>query len=732
MENELGEVARLEKIFQDHLMDVPDVQLWAMYLDHVRRTQNLTTDTTGVARRTITQAYTIVLDTLGHDKDSGSIWRDYIQFLQSAPGAIGGTSWEDGQKMDSLRKAYRQAVVIPTKELQSLWRDYHTFEHSLSQLTARKFLNEQSAAFMDAKQAWVQLQNITERLNRSGVPRLPPASGFEGDAEHQEQIEIWKRWIAWEKNDPLSLKKDEPKVFEKRILQVYKQASMWMRFEPEFWNDAAEFCFKFGLSDQGDDFLKKGIAANPESCLLAFRQADRLEMAPSDVGAQDAAVKRGHTVRAPYDKLLTALYDLIDVTKSRNEKTIARIQENHSRRLADLELGIIDNEEEHERSRKALESEQEVQIKAVQSAGTLQEDLLKRTISYSWIALMRAMRRIQGKGKPADTNSPGMRGIFTEARKRGRLVSDFYAATAWMEHHCYKEPAAGKIFHRGSNLFPDDERFALEHIKYLISVQDATSKYLTTFERKLISIDARVTFATIVQRLTQKPENIRRTKKLYLYFHEYESKYGELNQVVNLEKKMLELFPEDAHISYFAHRFEQGDPNDTFDPTTVRPIISVVAQMRPKLPHAAVAMTPSLSNDFVVNYSPRPSASPRPVLPIIDNLARNSPKRPFLADSSDESHHPRKIARGESPLKGAAGRRLDAARRRNEGSAQHAQLAPAPLPADVNFLLLALPRTELCANIARMNVPALMSVIGSTKLDGIAPSKLAGFGYAQR
>jgi cleavage stimulation factor subunit 3 len=97
-------------------------------------------------------------------------------------------------------------------------------------------------------------------------------------------------------------------------------------------------------------------------------------------------------------------------------------------------------------------------------------------ITSAWIALMRAMRRIQGKGKIDDKSAPGMRGVFVEARRRGRLNGDFYSATAWMEHHCYGEAAAGKIFQRGSTLFQEDENFALEHIKYLITVQDLTSK----------------------------------------------------------------------------------------------------------------------------------------------------------------------------------------------------------------------------------------------------------------
>lgn len=88
---------------------------------------------------------------------------------------------------------------------------------------------------------------------------------------------------------------------------------------------------------------------------------------------------------------------------------------------------------------------------------------------------MRAMRRVQGKGKVGDAVG-GSRQIFTDARKRGRLTSDVYVASALLEHHCYKDPAATKIFERGMKLFPDDENFALEYLKHLIAVNDITSQ----------------------------------------------------------------------------------------------------------------------------------------------------------------------------------------------------------------------------------------------------------------
>lgn len=140
MESENNELYRLEQIFNKCLLTIPHVQLWSVYLDYVRRRNNLTTDTSGQARRTISSAYDFALQNIGMDKDSGSIWIDYIQFIQSAPGNIGGTGWQDQQKMDSLRKAYQRAICVPTGAVNSLWKDYDQFEMSLNKLTVRKFV----------------------------------------------------------------------------------------------------------------------------------------------------------------------------------------------------------------------------------------------------------------------------------------------------------------------------------------------------------------------------------------------------------------------------------------------------------------------------------------------------------------------------------------------------------------------------------------------------------------
>ncbi|SLM36528.1 cfia complex component [Lasallia pustulata] len=670
MENDAQNRLLMEHIFNKTLLHIPNVHLWALYLGHVLRHNNLTTDTSGAARQIISQAYDLALQHIGIDKDSGNIWQDYVHFIRSGPGMIGGSNWQDQQKMDLLRKTYQRAICIPTQAVHMLWKEYDGFEMGLNKMTGRKFLQDQSPAYMSARSSYTELQNITRELRRTTLPVLPPALGFDGDVEYMKQLDIWKRWIQWEKDDPLVLKQDDVAAYRDRVVFVYKQALMAMRFWPEMWFDAAEFCYQNNLETEGNEFLTQGITANPESCLLAFKRADRLELTTSNEEGDESAIRRGAAVREPYERVLDALYDLIAKVKTREAQDLARIAAQTANNSdSQPEESRMDDEEgdNNEDEINSMEKRKKAQIEAVKNVNAVQIRLLSKTVSYAWIALMRALRRIQGKGK---VNSPigGSRQVFTDARRRGRITSDVYVANALIEFHCYDPEATKKIFERGLKLFPEDESFALEYIKHLIAINDLTN--------------ARVVFETAVNKLAQKPETVARAKPIYAFFHDFESRYGELSQITKLEKRMRDLFPEDPMLTLFSRRFlQQG-----FDPTAIRPIISPATQARPRaIP--SIETPPSAQNTPPSRFAP----------------PTNSPKRPMPFEEPDpEATRPRKLARGESPLKGAAGRRLDQQKRNRQpndlsqydGLAQ-SQLPPPPLlPRDVLFLLSIIPKAE--------------------------------------
>lgn len=326
------------------------------------------------------------------------------------------------------------------------------------------------------------------------MPKLPPAPGFDGYEEYMNQVKLWKQWIQWEKSDPLEYATAHRDLYTKRVLHLYKNALMALRFWPELWYEAAEWCFENGLQEEGDKFLNDGIEANPESCLLAFKKANQVELRTDFEDGQAGIDAKAKAVREPYMKLLDTLYDLTAQTKKREEHALARAREQfEAQKKADEAArafarsngnDVDDDEVDLDRQLKAKEDAFNAQQQAISAGYSAQTYTLKKTLTYAWIALMRAARRVSGKGNVKDLT--GFRGAFQEARKKGKLLSEAYIVSALIEHHCYQDPAAQKIFERGMKLFPEDEQFALEYIKHLVKLNDSTSKYLRV-PRKFIT-----------------------------------------------------------------------------------------------------------------------------------------------------------------------------------------------------------------------------------------------------
>jgi len=172
MELESDNFAGAEAIFSRALMSVLNVQLWTVYLNYVRRRNDLTNDVSGEARKIVSQAYDFVLATVGIDPQAGKIWQEYLQFVRSAPGQIGGSGWQDKQKMDQLRSAYQKSIIVPMSALNGIWKEYDQFEMGLNKNTV-------GSIFIRLKSVL-----ISHRVANSFKKSLPPTCLPEVPTQH--------------------------------------------------------------------------------------------------------------------------------------------------------------------------------------------------------------------------------------------------------------------------------------------------------------------------------------------------------------------------------------------------------------------------------------------------------------------------------------------------------------------------------------------------------------------
>lgn len=56
-------------------------------------------------------------------------------FLFSFLSVQARTPWQEGQKMDDLRRAYQRAVSVPLLNVEQLWREWDSYENGLNRVT---------------------------------------------------------------------------------------------------------------------------------------------------------------------------------------------------------------------------------------------------------------------------------------------------------------------------------------------------------------------------------------------------------------------------------------------------------------------------------------------------------------------------------------------------------------------------------------------------------------------
>ncbi|KAF9460965.1 hypothetical protein BDZ94DRAFT_1238063 [Collybia nuda] len=502
--NDSSTFTEAEDLFKKFLRTSPCVDLWKFYLIYVRRVN------AGPATRdTVRKSYEFALNHVGQDKESGEIWRDYIQFIRAGETT---TTWEEQQKMDALRKVYHRAVQIPLDNVEGLWQELETFETNLNKITAKKFMADLSPAHMQAR---TTLRQLTNHLSTLYPPTPPVPPGGRPDiylpslptfnASERTLIGKWKAYLKWEESNPLEIEEKDKAVLISRIQEIWFMAYTWTN--------------SIGKPDEAMAILKAGMEANPSSFLLTFVYVE----------AQEAR-KEFADVHSTFDKFLSALRIELETLEQNAKSANSSFSSNGPENGPNTTNAVTGLVEAGLHSNNSSFNTQTSEEKPPKSS-----ELSERRTEYglAYIVYMRFGRRAEGV--------KSSRSIFGKARKDRWAPWEVYEAAALMEYHCSDDKSvASRIFEKGLDYFGDEVEFVLRYLGFLISVNDENN--------------ARALFERVIATFT--PE---RARPLWERWARYEYQYGDLEAAQKLEKRIAEAYPADINdldppIKLFAQR----------------------------------------------------------------------------------------------------------------------------------------------------------------------------------
>ncbi|XP_070535055.1 cleavage stimulation factor subunit 3-like [Ptychodera flava] len=231
---------RVEKLFQRCLMKVLNIDLWKCYLSYVKETKGSLPS----YREKMAQAYDFALDKMGMDIMSFQIWADYVIFLKGVE-AVG--SYAENQRITAVRRVYQRGCVNPMINIEQLWREYNNYENSINPLIAKKMIDDRSRDYMNARRVAKEYEAVTRGLNRN-MPSVPPT----GTPEEAKQVDLWKKYIAWEKANPL--RTEDQTLITKRVMFAYEQCLLCLGHHPDIWYEAAQYLEQSSklMSEKGD------------------------------------------------------------------------------------------------------------------------------------------------------------------------------------------------------------------------------------------------------------------------------------------------------------------------------------------------------------------------------------------------------------------------------------------------------------------------------------------------
>ncbi|CAH0699571.1 unnamed protein product [Spodoptera exigua] len=454
----------LFELFQRCLMKILNIELWRLYLNYVKETKCMLP----TYKEKMAQAYDFALDKIGLDIHAYPIWNDYITFLRGVE-AVG--SYAENQKISAVRKVYQRAVITPIIGIETLWKDYIAFEQSINTIIAERMAMERSREYMNARRVAKELETVTRGLNRN-MPATPPTA----DREEMKQVELWKKYITWERSNPL--RSEDTALVARRVMFAIEQCLLCLAHHPDVWHQAAQFLDHSAklLQEKGisKEMVERVTLLEKKECLfmwLVGKRADMMDSNAARLFSDEAAAVYERATSGPLKQSTLLHFAHADYEESRL----------HYNKVHQVYTRYLDMED------------------------------IDPTLAY--VQYMKFARRAEGI-KSART-------VFKRAREDPRSRYHVFVAAALMEYYCSKDKnIAFRIFELGLKKFSHIPEYVLCYIDYLSHLNEDNN--------------TRVLFERVLSSGSLKPES---QVDIWNRFLEFESNIGDLVSIVKVEKR---------------------------------------------------------------------------------------------------------------------------------------------------------------------------------------------------
>ncbi|KAG0620732.1 hypothetical protein M758_4G238800 [Ceratodon purpureus] len=250
----------VKQIFSRCLLQCLHVDLWRAYLRYMRKVN----DNRGPeGREEMKKAFEFMLGHIGFDINAGPVWLEYISFLKAAPAV---TPQEESFRMTAVRKAYQKAILAPVHLVEQIWKEYESFENSVSRALAKGLLAEYQPKHFSARAVYRERKKYCDRID-TNMLAVPPTGSY----KEEQQCIAWKQLLTFEKGNPQRL---DPVGLTKHVAFTYEQCLMYLYHYPDIWYDYATWHAQNGSLDSAAVIYQRALTALPDTAVLHYAYAE--------------------------------------------------------------------------------------------------------------------------------------------------------------------------------------------------------------------------------------------------------------------------------------------------------------------------------------------------------------------------------------------------------------------------------------------------------------------------